>query len=101
MCNSNGNCGGCRCIPSLIAKILLIVGGINWGLIGVGMLMEKEWNVVNMFFGSMPALEAIIYVLVGVAAIVNLVGCRCKKCAALCAGGCSCEAPASTANKPM
>jgi hypothetical protein len=77
MCN--GKCGG-MCVPMMICKILLIIGGLNWGLVGVGMLMGSNWNVVNMIFGSMPTLEAIIYILVGLAAIMKMVGCRCKKC---------------------
>jgi uncharacterized membrane protein YuzA (DUF378 family) len=55
-----------------IARILVVIGGINWGLIGLGMLVGgpgSNWNVVNMIFGTIPTLEAVVYVLVGVAAI--------------------------------
>jgi uncharacterized protein len=54
-----------------IARILVVVGGINWGLVGLGMLMNKgmEWNVVNVILGSVPTLEAVVYILVGLAAI--------------------------------
>jgi uncharacterized membrane protein YuzA (DUF378 family) len=52
-----------------IARILVIVGGINWGLIGLGMLMGSDWNVVKMIFGNIATLEAVIYILVGLAAI--------------------------------
>lgn len=69
------------CTTSLVAKVLLIVGGINWGLVGVGMLMGgANWNVVNMLLGSMPTLEAIVYVLVGVAGVMKIFHCKCKKC---------------------
>lgn len=54
---------------SQITRVLVVVGGINWGLIGLGMLMSKDWNVVNMILGGVPMLEAIVYVLVGLAAI--------------------------------
>ena len=64
----------------MIGKVLLIIGGLNWGLVGIGMLMHSNWNVVNLIFGSMPTLEAIIYILVGIAAIMKMVGCRCKTC---------------------
>ena len=64
----------------MIAKILVIIGGINWGLIGVGMLMKADWNVVHMIAGSLPTLEAIIYILVGLAAIMKIFGCKCHKC---------------------
>ncbi|MBI3306119.1 DUF378 domain-containing protein [Candidatus Nomurabacteria bacterium] len=95
MCH--GNWGG-RCTTGLIAKILLVVGGINWGLVGVGMLMDADWNVINMLLGSWSAVEAIVYILVGIAAIVKIFGCRCKVCMA----GCSCEPNTmDNANKPM
>lgn len=83
MCNVTGCCKG-KCTPALIGKILLIVGGINWGLVGVGMLMNNNLNVVNVLLGSMPTLEAIVYILVGVAAVMKIFGCKCKKCLGAC-----------------
>lgn len=52
-----------------IARILLLIGGLNWGLVGVGMLVNNDLNVVNMVVGSMPVLEAVVYVLVGLSAL--------------------------------
>jgi uncharacterized membrane protein YuzA (DUF378 family) len=52
-----------------IARILVIVGGINWGLIGLGMLMGSDWNVIHMILGSVSMLEALVYVLVGLSAV--------------------------------
>ncbi len=81
-CNSNCACRGGKCTTSKIAKVLLIVGGLNWGLVGAGMLANMaDWNVVHMVLGSMPTIEAIVYVLVGVAAIMKIFHCKCKKCA--------------------
>jgi uncharacterized membrane protein YuzA (DUF378 family) len=58
---------------SQIARWLLIVGGLNWGLVGLGMLFgNSSWNVVNMLLGSIPMLEAVVYVLVGVAAVMMI-----------------------------
>ena len=65
---------------SMIGKILLIIGGINWGLVGIGMFMNANLNVVNLLLGSWPTLEAIVYILVGVAAVMKIFGCKCKKC---------------------
>lgn len=67
-----------------ISMILLVIGGLNWGLSGIGMLMRTNLNVVNLILGSIPTLEAIIYLLVGVAAVLTLAmvgkgGCDCKK----------------------
>ncbi len=76
---------GKGCVPAMICKFLLVVGGLNWGLVGVGMLMSKDLNVVHMLLGSWPMVEAVVYVLVGIAAVVKLFGCRCKKCMGACA----------------
>ncbi len=74
------NCKG-KCTPAMIAKVLIIIGGVNWGFVGVGMLMMKDWNVVHMLLGTMPTFEAIVYILVGVAAVIKIFGCKCKTCA--------------------
>jgi uncharacterized membrane protein YuzA (DUF378 family) len=89
MCDSKCGCGchgACKCIPSKIGKTLVVIGGINWGLVGLGMLLGKmdAWNVVHMILGSMPMFEAIVYLLVGIAAVITIFGCRCKKCMAGC-----------------
>ncbi len=73
---------------SKIAKILIIIGAINWGLVGLGWLFGgADWNVVHMIFGSWMTVEAIIYLLVGIAGVMKIFGCRCKMCTACTAGG--------------
>ncbi|MDP7247279.1 MAG: DUF378 domain-containing protein [Candidatus Peribacteraceae bacterium] len=52
-----------------IARILLLVGGLNMGLVGVGMLVSNDLNVINMVVGGLPVLEAVVYVLVGLSAL--------------------------------
>ena len=91
MCMSKGGWGGCT--VSMVAKILVIIGGINWGLVGLGMLMAQDLNVVHMVFVSMPMVEAIVYLLVGVAAVAKIFGCKCGKCMAMCA---ACEGSGKT-----
>ncbi len=55
---------------SQVSRILVVVGGVNWGLIGLGGLLGgKDWNVVNMIVGTVPTLENLVYLLVGVAAV--------------------------------
>ncbi len=78
---------GCKCGCGLkkVAKILLVIGGLNWGIVGLGMLMGSDWNLVNMLLGSWPMVEAIVYILVGISALVKLFGCPCAKCKAGCA----------------
>ena len=46
----------------LIAKILLIVGGLNWGLVGL-----LNLDLVALIFGHMSLLSRLIYFIVGVA----------------------------------
>src|SRR3989338_3340651 len=83
-CSSCGVVGHQGCTPTMIAKVLLIIGGINWGLIGIGMLMGSDWNVVKLLLGSFGVVEAIVYILVGIAAVMKIFGCKCKKCMAGC-----------------
>ena len=47
-----------------IALVLVIIGGINWGLIGI-----FGWNLVNAIFGSVAWLESLIYILVGLSGL--------------------------------
>lgn len=47
-----------------IALVLVIVGGINWGLIGA-----FNFDLVAAIFGAMSTVTRIVYVLVGIAAI--------------------------------
>jgi len=51
-------------IVDIIALILVVVGGLNWGLIGVA-----DVDVVAALFGAMSAVSRIVYVLVGLSAI--------------------------------
>jgi uncharacterized membrane protein YuzA (DUF378 family) len=47
-----------------IALVLVIVGGLNWGLVGA-----FDFNLVDTIFGDMSALSRIVYVLVGLSAV--------------------------------
>ena len=50
-----------------IALILIIVGGLNWGLVGL-----FDFDLVAAIFGMMSALSRIVYILVGLSAIYIL-----------------------------
>jgi uncharacterized protein len=52
---------------NIIATILLIVGGLNWGLVGV-----FEFDLVQNIFGQ-GAFARIIYTLVGLSAIAKII----------------------------
>lgn len=47
-----------------IALVLIIIGAINWGLIGL-----FNFNLVEVIFGNMTIIARIIYALVGVSGI--------------------------------
>ncbi len=58
---------------SQVAYYLTVIGGLNWGLTGIGMLAKTNFNVINLILGSYTTLEAVVYVLVGVSAIYMIV----------------------------
>ncbi|MFA5184195.1 MAG: DUF378 domain-containing protein [Patescibacteria group bacterium] len=47
-----------------IAIILVVVGGLNWALVGL-----FSWDLVAALFGAMSVLARIVYTLVGLAAL--------------------------------
>ena len=53
-----------------IAFILVVIGGLNWGLVALGSWMGSNWNVVNLLVGSWPTVENIVYLLVGLSALM-------------------------------
>jgi len=53
---------------NLLTLTLLIVGGLNWGLVGL-----FDFDLVAALFGEMSALSRIVYVLVGASALWQLI----------------------------
>lgn len=49
------------------ALVFTIIGAINWGLIGI-----FDFNLVNTLFNSMPIIEKIIYIIVGICGLINI-----------------------------
>ena len=67
----------------VISFILVAIGGLNWGLVGLGEWFGgSAWNVVHDILGSWPWLEALVYVLVGLATLVLIFTHKknCKAC---------------------
>jgi uncharacterized membrane protein YuzA (DUF378 family) len=52
----------------LLALILIIVGGLNWLLVGI-----FSFDLVAAIFGTMSVVARIVYILVGLSAIYMLV----------------------------
>ncbi len=63
-----------------IAHWLILIGALNWGLIGLGYFFNEYWNVIYLFVGLyLPMAENIMYILIGASALAMLLGCR-KSC---------------------
>ena len=58
----------------MVAYWLVIIGALNWGLVGIGGFAGSNWNVVNLIFGSVSWLEWVVYLLVGLSALVMVFG---------------------------
>ena len=55
-------------VANCIAWVILLIGGINWLLIGLA-----GFNLVGAIFGSLSLISRIIYCLVGLSAIWLLI----------------------------
>ena len=53
---------------NLVTLLLVIVGGLNWGLVGL-----FNFDLVAALFGEMSALSRIVYVLVGASAMWQVI----------------------------
>jgi hypothetical protein len=51
-----------------IVLILVVVGGLNWGLVGI-----FDFDLVATIFGDMSMISRVVYSLVGVAALYLLI----------------------------
>jgi uncharacterized membrane protein YuzA (DUF378 family) len=51
----------------VIALLLVVIGAINWGLIGF-----FQFNLVDSLFGTMSAFSRVVYALVGIAGLYAL-----------------------------
>ncbi|MDO8583984.1 MAG: DUF378 domain-containing protein [bacterium] len=51
-----------------IVLILVIVGGLNWGLVGV-----FKFDLVATLFGSLTVISRVVYTLVGLSALYLLI----------------------------
>ena len=57
-----------------IVWVLLVIGGLNWGLIGF-----FEWNLVGIVFGYTSVITRVIYAVVGIAALYKILSFSQKK----------------------
>lgn len=81
MCMTKGK----MCPAHKVCAILVLVGALNWGLVGA-----FGWNLVNALLGNWPMVERVVYILVGLSALMMLMKGKCKKCHCCCDGDKSC-----------
>jgi uncharacterized membrane protein YuzA (DUF378 family) len=60
-----GKCPACKLIG-----LLVVIGAINWGLVGA-----FEVNLVENLLGNWPVVLRIVYILVGIAGVISLISC--------------------------
>lgn len=73
----------------LLTKVLLVVGGLNWGLVGA-----FDFDLVATLFGDMTTLSRTVYILVGVAAV------QAAACCIMSKGCCKTDDNACSINSP-
>ena len=61
------NCIKMMKVIDTIALILVIIGAINWGLIGL-----FNFDLVAILFGTMTAISRIVYVIIGIAGLWSI-----------------------------
>lgn len=76
-----------KCLK-LLTKVLLLVGGLNWGLVGA-----LNMDLVAKLLGTGTPASRLVYCLVGVAALYKMVACLLKKgcCSQDSSGGSCCS----------
>lgn len=74
-----------------IAFILVVVGGLNWLLVGL-----LSWDIGSIFGGQGAIVSRVVYILVGLSAIylISTCKCCCKK------GGACCKVDAPSQSQP-
>lgn len=59
-----------------VSHVLLVIGGLNWGVVGL-----FQTDLVAKILGDMSMASRLVYLLVGISALVILITkCKCKNC---------------------
>lgn len=59
-------------VVDVLAMVLVIIGGLNWGLVGL-----FDFDLVSTIFGVGTLLTRLVYCLVGLSALYKI--CMCQK----------------------
>lgn len=52
----------------IASYVLVIIGGLNWGFVGL-----FDFDLIAFIFGYMSALTRLIYILVGLSAVISAI----------------------------
>ena len=81
------SCGSC----CKVCKILVLVGALNWGLVGA-----FNFNLVEAVLGSVPMAERAVYIIIGLSAVMAVIGMlKGGCCTSGGSGGSCCAAPSA------
>ncbi|MBI2581118.1 DUF378 domain-containing protein [Candidatus Woesearchaeota archaeon] len=60
----------------VVSKWLVVIGGLNWGLVGLGGFLGSDLNVIKLILGGVAGgvLANLVYLLVGLSAAYALMG---------------------------
>ena len=66
---------GKKGVVKWIASILLVIGALNWALVGLNSFsgISYNWDLVALLLGGVPWLASIVYISVGLSGIWFLV----------------------------
>ncbi len=56
----------------VLAAVLLVIGGLNWGLVGAARF-DLVATIFGMHFGETSVLSSVVYLLVGLSALYQAV----------------------------
>ena len=81
-------CAKTECTTKKVMWALVIIGALNWLLVGLFKL-----NIVEVLFGNIGWLERVIYILVGLSGVGMLFNCPCGTCkdGSCCKGTCDAD----------
>ncbi|MEK7591099.1 MAG: DUF378 domain-containing protein [Patescibacteria group bacterium] len=66
-----------KCTVCGTVCVLVVIGALNWGLVGLGGFLGRDLNVVNMLLGAWPYVEWIVYILIGLAGVMMIFSSKC------------------------
>lgn len=61
---------GGRCVVCKLVGLLVVLGALNWGLVGL-----MQWDVVEALLGPMTTATRAVYIVIGVAGVLAAVSC--------------------------